>query len=181
MIKKFMATINYDAVVLISRWNIYIEGWQKDGKLQTNTHFIVDSVNSNTCYDARISLFKKSVNETTQFFNSQNKKVIIIQQLPDISEYGDAKSLYWKGIHCVKYKPHKSQATTNRIFQELDCNKIKTIELSKTLLDLQGNLTIWNTKQNSLLYYDDNHLNQEGRAIVTTGLIDSIMTKSLLK
>jgi peptidoglycan/LPS O-acetylase OafA/YrhL len=154
---KFIESLKPETVILVGRWTLYVNGWQRNGILQNSHHFISLENNDDVIKPLAIrqARLEEQLHNTVDYF-SKTSNVIILSQPPDYSKYSvnKIKKYNFQVNFSELMKWHRSEL---EILQGFDNLSSKVIVLdSKKLFCSVG---VCNTRSNGAhLYIDDNHL-----------------------
>lgn len=161
--------IEPDLVVLVGRWTLYLKGWIRDGENQPAHHLIVDDHTGEeevlSSVKTRMRILEEAFVRTIDGISS-NSEVVVVSQIPD---YG------WFSYRNLFKSDQVSKSKINawHIEEEVLMDLLKGNEY--TLLDGKSLFctdAICATRiDGTLIYSDDNHLNDKGAEILWASLL----------
>lgn len=169
---RYVATLAPDAIILVGRWTLYLNGWQKEGVLQAESHFIsasdLDEVPRNP--GGREALLTERLRETVTLLAS-NARIFILMQPPDFSTHGFKHMEHSDFIVPINEMAlwHHSESTVMRSLDGL--HGISVLDPKPLFCSGQSCRT---RDAGTLMYFDDNHLSAVGAAKVWTIILGGI-------
>jgi peptidoglycan/LPS O-acetylase OafA/YrhL len=153
---EYIKAVNPNFVILAGRWTLYINGWQNNGALNPQHHFLStsDSESEPKPFTERKTIFEEQLKTTIKYF-SPKSKVLIVSQAPDFSNYG------FKGME--RFNVSAPVAEINHWHEgELDVlERMRQLD-GLIVIDSKSpfcNSSVCQTREHGvLLYTDDNHL-----------------------
>lgn len=162
------------AVILVGRWNLYLEGWHSRGMLQRETFFLSTNPNApknNKAVSDRT--VKTQLAQTLDYLRTP--QILFVEQAPDLGAIGTAEYIY-KRLDETKvsvkdianYKSH-DLAVFEPIVKKF--KKARIVPTRDLFCDAES-CTIYDGTH--LLYFDDNHLSRFGLARVFNRILKYI-------
>ena len=160
---KYISSISPDVVIMAGRWLVYINGWRKNGVLQSAHHFLSDQENPRLLEtsDERRNLIQKKLLDTVDHLAKTARVVLLMQppEMPDDEFRQAQRSTYSIPVADVK-KWHQDEYELFKIFNARP--DIKVIDAKTAFCDPASCKTRVN---GVLLYSDNNHLSDAGIAL----------------
>ena len=151
--------IHPQAVVLVSRWSLYANGWIKDGRLQEATHFLTTSAKGLATLETSQAALKQKIPMTINRFNEAGIKVLVIQSPPTLHFSVANPRKTTEQIQVSKLEHQQQNQFVNHIFSGL--SQVYFLDSSEKFCP--GTQSQCITKQGGkVLYNDDNHLSKDG-------------------
>ncbi len=156
----FVKSLNPSSVILVGRWSLYLNGWQRRGVVQRAHHHVTDraDVEQVPTPDERQALFQRQLRSTVNFL-AEGSRVWLLSQPPDYAEgdYRLLERLDYRGTLAEVRRWHGSEAAV------LEATASQT---SATVIDARAlfcDALVCKTRERGvLLYADDNHLSVKG-------------------
>lgn len=161
---------NPEKILLVGRWSLYIEGFVREGKLQTAHHFLRDQGtdqakiihDKNLRKDILLSGLKRTLRAL------KAKEVYLVDQPMDFAEVGYRAMLRSPSISrkmLSNYNSSRHEVLSN-------IHHPKLIDLSKLFCN---EVDCYTRLGGNMLYDDDNHLSAYGSSIVWEKLLHPIL------
>ncbi len=156
-----ISSLNPDYVVLLGRWNMYLNGWHRLGKQQPDSRYLSDSDDESVTLDfsKRQSILKKQLEETINFF-AQNSNVFFVLDVPDYADIGFRR---------IATSSFSSSLTEVENFHKGELEILSNIKPQTNLFLVDGKKSLCSdglcqtrNTGNDLFYLDDNHLSPLG-------------------
>jgi len=158
---KFIESLKPDTVVLVGRWTLYLNGFHRNGILQSEHHFLSLTNTNNVVKPllTRRAMFQEQLHYTVNYF-SKNSNVILLMQPPDYANYSLNKlrrTSFYESIREIN-QWHESELVIFQRFNSLS-PRVEVLDSKMLFCDYEK----CNTRANGvLLYSDDNHLTYDG-------------------
>jgi peptidoglycan/LPS O-acetylase OafA/YrhL len=164
---NYINDINPDIVVLVARWPLYLNGWERKGVRQSAHHMLTNSdenmslvLNSDSF---RKELVLSKLKDTVDYLSA--KKVYVLVSPPDLADVGLTRFNLWKEV--IPYSEIKSyNAAVKDIIDEKDAFDVID---SKELFCADGVCRL--TTKGLPLYDDDNHVSFLGSRIIWENIL----------
>ena len=151
--------IHPQAVVLISRWSLYANGWIKEGRLQEATHFLTTDATGIATQESTRAALVRQIPNTINRLNEAGIKVLVIQNPPT--------------LHFDIFNPRKNKEQTqvsrsehqkeNQFIDHIFSGLTQTYFYDTSKKLCPDTLSQCITEQDGkVLYNDDNHLSRDG-------------------
>lgn len=151
--------INPQAVVLVSRWSLYANGWIKEGRLQDATHFVTASKAGLANQETSRAALELQIPNTIKRLNHTNIKVLVIQNPPILNFDVFNPRKIKEQIQVTGAEHMQQNQFIDQIFSGL--NHTYSYDSSRKLCPESQSHCI--TEQGGkVLYRDDNHLSKDG-------------------
>lgn len=170
----YINTLSPDAVVLVGRWTLYLNGWTKGGRLQHAHHFLsaVDGQVSPPSVQYRREMLEQQLRKTATLL-SGHAKVYILTQPPDLAQFVFSKVLRFNYATPLNKTLawHKEELA---LFDSLTGDP--HFEILDTKRYFCDNGMCRTRKDGALLYFDDNHLSALGASMVWSMLEQKLVS-----
>jgi peptidoglycan/LPS O-acetylase OafA/YrhL len=158
---NFIKTLKPEAVFLVGRWTLYLNGYHQNRKLQSQHHFLtINNDDSEIKSPAiRLDMLKQKLLSTVNFF-SEDAKIVVLSQPPDFALYPALKiqgsSFIAKKSDLMKW--HHGELNLLSYINNSSGN-VKILDSKNLFCDVE---TCYTRDNGRLLYSDDNHLTFSG-------------------
>ena len=155
----YISALKPEAVFLLSRWTLYMQGWHRQGRLQADAHFVTDQPKGDEDIDAAASsaALLRGVQGAINKLASTSR-VFVVSQPADLNFMGPHSRLISQSVSVDDIKNwHQVEETFLENLQDgSDVGILSTMSLFCT----SDNCAL--RKEGIPLYNDDNHLSPLG-------------------
>ncbi len=169
---RYIDALSPDIVILVARWTMYLEGWQKRGVLQPVHHYVTDSretVTSNSLADRQRALIA-GLERTTGSFQSK-PHFLLLSQPPDLSTVG-FRNVYSDDLNVPRFIVDKWHRSEDELVGHV--SKFEHVEIIDSKRYFCDEKACKTRIDGRLLYYDDNHLSNFGLQYLWKRLVAEI-------
>ena len=181
IVMKVISEISPDVIVVMNRYNLYLNGWRSRGRELSPSHYIDLNHKKENNFDDRADAIKEGILNTIKFIRSINAIPILISQTPDLQHYGSAINLINEGLSDIPISYlNEGFDTLNIIFNDISTeNDVKLINANNLYMN-NGKLSLIDKLFFTSVFIDDNNLNKISSMRLTDYIIGTIRNELLI-
>lgn len=164
--------ISPDHLVLVNRYDIYLNGWRLKGKMEEKSNLLYDSYNSND-YEGRKKTISNALDRTADVFKNSNTELYLVKQIHDFNKFGSSRELYNNGIYAIDEEKLLGQHSVIDSIIDTKNTRFKIIN-PRSIFTKKNKIVLFESNSKNFTYMDDNHLSQYGGIIYTNYLLSQI-------